>query len=217
MRRNMSLLDVQRFVLLTVIVIGATAVAAQSGRREKPKSPVPAAPSDSETKAPETKTDKAPRLQLLVGIQQTGAFDGVPPYVEGHVLSVCLGRLNEAGGVKATTTSDRMTRNDAIKLAKGESGRYVIWLEVRNESMGASGSSNRRLELSVNYVIFEPVTAKVKNSGRAQHGTYGKGPVGIGLPPTSGSASDYAIKESAREAADKILSAFEITVGPTPR
>ena len=208
----------QRFVLFTAIVIASSAfVAAQSGRRGTPKSPVPAPPSIPETKSPEDKTDTAPRLQLLVGIQDPGAFDGVPAYAADSVVSVCVGRLNEPAGVSATVPSRNMTRNDAIKLAKGESQRFVVWLEVRSDSIDASsrGLSSWR-ELYVSYVIFEPATAKVKASGRAQHGIHSAGKVGIGLPPASGGVanSDYAIKESAREAADKILSAFEITAGP---
>jgi hypothetical protein len=166
-----------------------------------------------------TKTEPAPKLELLVGIQQTGAFDGVPYYADGTVISTCVGRLNQAAGVAATVTLDRITRSDATKLAKGESARYVVWLEVRSEALDASrGSNTNRNDLYVNYVIFEPVTAKVKASGRAQHGI-SSGPVGIGLPPTSGGAtySDYAIKESARIAADKILSEFEIKADGRPR
>ena len=208
----------QRSILLTVILIlSTTVVAAQSGRRGTPKSPVPAAPSVPETKAPENKTDKAPSLQLLVGIQDPGAFDGVPPFIADFVISACVERLNEPAGVSATVTSRDLRRNDAIKLAKGEPHRYVVWLEVRSDAIDASSRGlSSRDNLYVTYVIFEPATAKVKASGRAQYGIRSTGNVGVGLPPTSGGVgySDYAIKESAREAADKILSAFSVTAGP---
>lgn len=212
---------VQRFVSLTAILIASTAfVVAQSGRRSTPKSPVPAPPPVSETNLPKTKPDTPPRLQLLVGIQEPGAFEGVPPFVADNVIRACVERLNEHVGVSATVTSRNINRGEAVKLAKSESQRYVIWLEVRSDAMDASRRSSRnRDDLFITYVIFEPTTAKIKQSGRAQHGVYSKGNVGIGLPPTSGGVvySDYAIQQSAREAADKILAAFKIPGEDWPR
>jgi hypothetical protein len=208
----------ERLVLLIAIVVAATAlVCAQSGRRSASKSPVPASTPAAEEKPLETRTDIAPKLQLLVGIQDPGAFDGVPAYVSDDVIRACVGRLNESAGVAATVTSDKMTRHDAIKLAKSESQRFVVWLEVRSEGMDASTGVSSRYNLYVTYTIFEPATAKVKASGRAQHGTYSAGKVGIGVPRPSNVDPNYAIRESARQAADKILSALEITAEGRPR
>lgn len=221
MGRNMTLVFGRRVLRLTLILIASTAfVAAQSGRRSTPKSPVPAPPAVPETKLPETKPDTAPRLQFLVGIQEPGGFDGVPPFVADNVIRACVERLNEHAGVSATETSRNMNRGEAVKLAKSESQRYVIWLEVRSDAIDASKRSGRsRDDLFITYMIFEPTTAKIKQSGRAQHGIYSKGNVGVGLPPTSGGAvyTDYAIQQSAREAADKILAAFKIPGEDRPR
>jgi hypothetical protein len=112
-----------------------------------------------------------------------------------------------------------MTRAEAIMAAKAETTRYVVWLEVRNErddyGAEASSQSNR---LYVTFTIFEPGTAKIKRSGRAQHGTGKVGNVGVTVPGMGDAVySEYAIKETARQAADRILDAFQIKTGGWPR
>src|SRR5262249_20616384 len=68
-------------------------------------------------------------------------------------------------------------------------------------------------ELYVDYVIFEPVTAKVKQLGRAHQRIYQTGRGGISLPnKNSPIYSEYALRQAALEAADRILSAFDIKV-----
>jgi hypothetical protein len=69
-------------------------------------------------------------------------------------------------------------------------------------------------------MLLEPITANVKKSGRVQRGTYKVGNVGVGGPAPPGRNpiySDVIIKDSAREAADKILSALGIRAEPLPR
>jgi hypothetical protein len=204
------------FVMAAILIGSATGISAQSGKRGVKKSPVPSA-TPGETKPPETRTDTTPKLELLVGIQDPGAFDGVPAYVSRDVIRACVARLNESAGVAATVTSDNLTRHDAIKLAKGESQGFVVWLEVRGDSMDASTGLSNRYNIYLAYTIFQPGTAKVKASGRAQYGTQSAGPVGVGLPRTSNVDPNYAIRESARQAADKILAAFEISADGRPR
>lgn len=65
-------------------------------------------------------------------------------------------------------------------------------------------------------MIYEPGTAKIKESGRAQYGTGKVGNVGVS-GPSSRRYPDYAIKEAAKQAADKILNAFQIKIDGWPR
>jgi hypothetical protein len=110
-----------------------------------------------------------------------------------------------------------MTRAEAVKAAKAETTRYVVWLQLGNErdDYGADVSTQGN-RFYVNYTIFEPGSAKIKKSGRAQRGTGNLGNVGVTVPTTRDAVySDYAIKETARQAADRILDAFQI--GGWPR
>ena len=219
MRRIMTATYGRRLLLITAITIALAAVVnAQSGRRGPTKSPAPApqpvpSPTESQTKAKTTA-----RIQLLVAVDEPSGFNRVPLSVPETVLETCVQRLGAAAtGVAAVPASKRMTRAEAVKAAKTEKTRYVVWLQVGNEGddFGAdvSTQSNR---FYVNYTIFEPGSAKIKKSGRATRGTGNLGNVGVTIPTTRDAVySDYAIRETARQAADRILDAFQI--GGWPR
>jgi hypothetical protein len=206
--------------LLVFIVLVSTClvVQAQSGRRGSGKSTT-TAPSVSDTKEVQAKPQKPARLQLLVGIDAAAATSTVPYYLTDTVLDECIRRLGESPDVAVTPAAQHMTRGDAVKAAKQEKDRYVVWLQLGNEFSGTSSQDlNGPNELWVNYTILEPGTAKTKKTGRAYHSIYRAG--NVSLPPSSkqGPAySEYAVKQAAREAADKVLEAFEIQNGDRPR
>lgn len=206
--------------MLIAVLIASTAVgAAQSGRRGGVKSSAPATPPvTSPTEAP-AKPKTPSRIQLLVAIDHSGGFDGVPYHLPDTVLETCVRRLAESKDVTPTSALQRMTRSESLKAAKSETVRYVVWLQVRNEQAdyGADVSSYRG-QLYVTFTIYEPGTAKIKDSGRADYATVTVGNVGVSGPSARRAVySDYAIKETAKQAADKILNAFQIKVGGWPR
>lgn len=213
MQRSMTTSFPRNFLLLAAILIAsAVMIAAQSGRRGT-KPPTSNTPTASESTTPEIKPQKSTRLQLLVGIEDPSPFDGISPYVADTVLATCVGRLNQSSGVNATVGSRKLTRGEAIKIAKAERQRYVVWLQVGNETADAGRRSRSADLIYIRYVVFEPGTAKVKRSGRVVRGIYTVGNVGgPGSTRRPTVYSDYAIKESAREAADKILEAFAIRI-----
>ena len=208
-------------LIVATLIASVTMVAAQSGRRGTVKSTTTSVPQPSAPNQPAPSPKKADRLQLLVGVQEPSPFDGIPYYLASTVVDACLGRLNEPVGVVASPGSRGMSRADAVKAAKAETERYVVWLEIRSDAADAGRqTSNGADDLYITYMILEPGSAKIKQSGRVQHGIYKVGNVGVSGPTSRRSPvySDYAVKQSAREAADKILAAFEIRVdGPWPR
>lgn len=70
---------------------------------------------------------------MLVAIDNPGGFDRVPFSIPDTVLGTCVRRLAEAKGVMPTPALQRMTRGEAMKAAKAETIRYVVWLQVRND------------------------------------------------------------------------------------
>lgn len=219
MRRIMGVTYGRRLLLITALLIALPAVViAQSGRRGPTKSRPPAPEPVPSTIESQTKSKTSARIQLLVAVDESSGFSRVPLSVPETVLETCVQRLSAAAaGIAAVPASRRMTRPEAVKAAKAETTRYVVWLQVGNErdDFGAdvSTQSNR---LYINYTIFEPGSAKIKRSGRAQRGTGNLGNVGVTVPTTRDAVySDYAIKETARQAADRILDAFQI--GGWPR
>lgn len=217
---KMSALFARRLVLLLAVLIASTAVVvAQSGRRGAPKSPVPTAPSVPTPPEVQPQPKTSSRLQMLVAIDNPSGFDQVPYRSADLALDACVRRLAESNDVKPTPALQPMTRGEALKAAKAETSRYVVWLQVRNEraDYGADVSS-QSAQLYVTYVIYEPGTAKTKASGRAQYSAGRVGNVGVNVPGMGDAlSSDYAIRESARLAADKILDAFQIKIGGWPR
>ena len=200
----------------------ATVIAAQSGRRSpaKPSPPPPSTPSESTSTNPiESAAKKAPEIQLLVGIDDPSPLSSVPRYFADTVLDGCVQRLGQPAGVKVTAGPRTLTRGDAVKAAKAETARYVVWLQLGNSSSDAgrqaSGSSD---EYYVNFMLLEPGTAKVKQSGRVIAGGRRAGNVGVGVPASRSMLYlEQVIKDAARQAAERILSALGIKDTEWPR
>ena len=220
MPRKMSTSSALRLVLLLAVLVASTAVGvAQSGRRSGVKSPVPAPPPVASPPQELSKPKPPARFQLLVGIDVPTGFDGVPFRSQDIVLAECVRRLAEANDVAVTVAHQPMTRSEGLKAAKTETVRYVVWLQVRNERADYGADvSTQNAQLYVTYMIYEPGTAKLKGSGRAQYRTGNLGNVGVTGPSARRAVfSDYEIKETAKQAADKILDAFQIKIGGWPR
>lgn len=203
-----------RRVLLSVAIVFACASVnyAQSGRRSTTP-PTTTTPSVSGPKTIEKKPEKPPRIQLLVGIDNRDPRANIPYYVTDTVIDTCVRRLGDASDVIVTSAGSGMNRSDAIKAAKEETVRYVVWLQIGSElaDAGRQASRNSVDELYVSYTILEPATAKLKQNGRSHHQIYQTGRGGVSAPnKNSPLYSEYALKQAAVETAERILSAFDI-------
>jgi hypothetical protein len=204
----------QRLLLLIAIAIfSLTTALAQSGRRSTGGSTT-SAPSVSGPKPVEKKPTGAPKLQLLVGINRNDAFTTTPFYIYDTVLDNCIRRMGEAEIVLPTSAGNAMNRADAIKAAKQETIRWVVSLEVRSVYADSGKQvKNNADELYVDYTVIEPETGKIKRSGRTHQTIYQTGRGGVSSPSKNSPVySEYAIKQAAREAADRILAGFDIKV-----
>ena len=151
---------------------------------------------------------------MLVGIDKHEAVATIPFYIYDTVLDNCVRRLGEAEIVMPTSGGNDMNRGAAIKAAKQETVRYVVLLHIGSEYADAGKQvKNGQDELYVDYTAFEPETAKVKASGRTHQHIYQTGRGGVSLPSKNSPIySEYAIREAAREAADRILERFDIKI-----
>jgi hypothetical protein len=112
-----------------------------------------------------------------------------------------------------------MNRSEATKQAKEETVRYVVWLQIGSEvaDSGRKAKKNEVDELYVSYLILEPGTAKVKQTGRSHHSIYQTGRGGVSTPSKNSPVySEYALKQAARETAERILTAFDINLKDDP-
>ncbi len=194
------------FFLLAVTVT----VAAQSGRRSSNGQTT--APSVSGPKTVEKATAKAPKIQLLVSVEDRNLLVGVPYYLSDTVLDNCVRRLNDAAEINAAPAGRRMTREEAGTKAKAQKEAFVIFLQVESDiAPSAKQAKNGPDELYVRYTIFEPATARIKQWGRTHQQIYKTGQGGVSTSSKNSPVySEYALKQAAKEAAERVLEAFEI-------
>jgi hypothetical protein len=212
-RQNMSPLHNRQVLLIfSVIFVCATVAQAQSGRRSS--SGQPTAPSVSGPKTVEKTPVKAPKIQLLVGVEDRNPFMNVPYYLSDTVLDNCVRRLNEAAEINASQSGRGMTRAEASTRAKAQKEAYVIFLQIESDiTLTAKQAKNGPDELYVRYTIFEPATARIKQWGRTHQQIYKTGQGGVSTSSKSSPVySEYALKQAAKEAAERVLEAFEIKI-----
>jgi hypothetical protein len=190
--------------------------AAQSGRRST--TPSATAPSVSGTKPTDKKTAVAHQLMLLVGIEEHNA-PWTPSYLADTVLDDCIRRLGDAVDVIPKSLGRGITRAQVIERAKTEKEIYIVWLQLGSD-LEDSGKQSKKGpdELYIRYTIFEPGSGKVKQSGRTHKDIYRAGRGGVSAPKSSKDNpiySDFAVRQAAREAAERVLEGFDITLSQT--
>lgn len=199
------------FAGLVIFFSGFTGYA-QSGRR-LPKASAPVPEVKPEVKPTEKReADEKARVNIILGIDGRQGSYNIPLYFYDSVLQSCADKLRDAPSVKLDISGRDMNRGDAIKLAKSQKVAYVALLQLRSEGMGGM-SSDSYGEISIEYVVFSPETAKVVTSGRTYPRAFGKGGVVVG-PGTRGRTSpiyaEQLLKQAARDAAERILSALHL-------
>lgn len=202
-----------RFAILSIAILLAIAPrsSAQSGRR-LPRSaplPTPEATPTPPTKKPEKET---PRLNLIVGMDRFSQFNN-PLYVTETILHSCADRLHEPESVTVEVVQRDMARGEAISRAKREKDSYVVWLQLRSDSLRSNSQTVDLNDLVLEYWVFSPTTADVKTSGRTYPQAYRRRGV-IVNPRTSGIYGDYLLREAAQDAAERILAAFRVRTSP---
>jgi hypothetical protein len=201
-----NLLAVFFMIAIPIVVV------AQSGRRSSNGQPT--APSVSGPKTVEKTPVKAPTIQLLVGVEDRNPLLNVPYYLSDTVLDNCVRRLNDATEINARQSGRGMTRADASTRAKAQKEAYVIFLQIESDiTPSAKQAKNGPDELYVRYTIFEPATARIKQWGRTHQQIYKTGQGGVSTSSKSSPVySEYALKQAAKEAAERVLEAFEIKI-----
>jgi hypothetical protein len=205
-----------RFLFVILLLFASTgALSAQSGRKSTGSSSPTTPPSVTGAKSTPKKTETAPKLQLLVGVDRNDVFTSAPLYVYDTVLDNVIRRIGEAE-IVFPTSGGSMNRAEAVRAAKKETTRWVVVLEIRSiyAEAGKPAKNTNQDELAVEFTTFEPQTGHIKRSGKTHHLIYANGRSSIGLPTGKPGAtySEYSIKQAALEAADRILAGFDITV-----
>jgi hypothetical protein len=202
-------------LLISIVFAGCSLIQAQSGRRST-SAPTTTTPSVSGPKPVERAPEKPPKIHLLVGIENRNPLTNIPYYLADTVLDNCVRRLADSADIIPHPIGRGLDRVDAVRRAKAEKEAYVVWLQIESDALDSGKQQkNGPDELYVRYTIFEPGTNKIKQSGRTHQQIYKTGRGGVSAPTSSRNGaiySEYALKQAAREAAERILAAFEIRV-----
>jgi hypothetical protein len=204
---------------LALVALLAGPVAGQSGRRAPRSSspapvPTPEATPVEKPSAGETK----PALSFVVGIDRNSIFADIPLYFYDSVLRACGERLDDSPSVKVNIANREMNRGEAVKRAKAETESHVVWLQLTFDSARGQNGDDLR-EVYIEYSVFAPATAKVITSGHTYQQAYRAGGV-IMMPKPGGRASlpytEQLLKQAARDAAERILSALNVSGRKVP-
>jgi hypothetical protein len=204
-------------LVLALLFFAAATGVAQSGRH-LPRSSPSQSP-EPQSSAAEKKLPQEEKIErsFIVSIDKFGSFASIPLSFYTTVLKTCAQGLDDAPSVKAGVAQNDMGRGDAVNRAKAEKESYVVWLQLRPDTVSVDNKTSGNLsQIYIEYSVFAPSTARLVTSGRTfQQRGVGKGGVRVERPtsiPTGTPYNDYLLKQAASDAAEQILKA----VGKSP-
>lgn len=200
---------------MLVLALCLWSAQAQSGRRHAktaPAEPVPT-PSPEPTPAPK-KADTDSSLLFYVGADRFDSYTSIPFTYYDAAVQGCADRLRAGSSASVDVSDKPLSRGDAIKKAKSESGSYVVLLTLRLDDMARSYD-----DLMLEYVAFAPGTAKVVTTGRSYLSGKRTGPVvvGPGTNPSSALYREKLLQMAGEDAANRILKALHLDVNVPSR
>lgn len=207
------------FALGLSLVCAANA-SAQSGRRvQKAVTAETPAPTPEPSPTPNQSSKKEDGvITFLVGVDRYHGFSNIPFSYYDSIARACAGRLDDQPSVRIAFAQKDMTRSDAVRAAKAEKEAYVVWLQLKVDTVSGDPSVVRDLsKLFIEYAVFAPTTAKQVAWGNTYQTGNRKGPIVVGPSGTGSSNVDLSerrLREAAREAAERILKSLKMGTIP---
>ncbi len=148
-------------------------------------------------------------LVFFVGADRHSSFTSVPFTYFNIVLQGCASRLRAGSSADVEVSDNDVNRSDAIKKAKSETKAYVVWLNLSVDSMARSYD-----DLTLEFIVYAPETAKIVTSGRSY--LTGRRAGGVVVDPnprrSSGLYREQLLKQAGEEAGDRIIKALHLDV-----
>jgi hypothetical protein len=196
----------------------ASAARAQSGRKtQKPPPPPPASDSTKQggpaAAKPEAKRDA---LVSFVVMRYDDTVFGIDPLARDGVAASFVRRLGQSAAVSVTDVG-KGRRQDARARAKEEKTAYVVVFQLDEEVGGMSSTDVDSRTLIIRTYVYTPQTADLKYTDavyqRPYRDTARVGRVRIPVPTrrVERYPSQQELEQAARDAADRLLSRFQIT------
>ena len=207
------------FGTAALILAAAFSVVAQSGRKAQKPLGLPteqAKPADPAGKPSETKTQAA--LVTFVVVKDDTLSIGIDSLAQDGVSRAFVERLRQAGRDVEVKEGGKGRRNEARERAKKEETAYVVFFQLDETGMGTTSADSRGLALRT--YVYTPKTGDLKYSDtmfqRPYQDTARIGGVRVPVPSRriERYPSQYQLEQAARDAADRLLSRFNITPPP---
>jgi hypothetical protein len=152
------------------LLVCALVTLGQSGRRPSRPSSTSSTPSEKPANdLPETVDKSRPKIRVLVGRQPTSRR----LLTEDTIYAAFVQRLNQQKNVEATAIGDLKKRADGVKLAKAESDRFVVLLQLEIDNFQEGTIVLNSPDLEINYLVFSPVTGRQKYRGKVYYQAIG--------------------------------------------
>jgi hypothetical protein len=228
--RNRSAAAARLVALLTLLALAACALVAvawaQSGRKAQKTSTTPTAEakpqgeSESGSKPSTAKTTDA--LVSFVVMQYDDVSYGLDPLARDGVMDNFVRRLGQSHAV-SVTNAGKGRRQEARARAKEETTAYVVLFQMEEEAASTGGGSMGRVDsrtLILKTYVYTPKTADLKYVDTIYQRPYrqtariGGIPVPVPTHRIERYPSQLELEQAARDAADRLLSRFQITPPP---
>jgi len=199
----------RRFAPLLLLAFCALSVQAQSGRRQVKLPPAAPVPTPTPEATPVPKKEVKNELVFFVGADRDSSYAQLPLGYYDAVLQGCASRLRVGSSADVEVSDHDVNRGEAIKKAKSETKAYVVWLNLSVDSMARSYD-----DLTLEFIVYTPGTAKIVTNGRTYLTGRRAGPVVVDPNPrrTSGLYREELLKQAGEEAGDRIIKALHIDV-----
>jgi hypothetical protein len=142
-----------------VLVVCATELRGQSGRRPPKPTPLPKEPAKESI---DSETTLRQRVKVLVARKPTSRR----LLSEDTIYAAFVQRLNEQKNVEAITIGDLKKRSDAVNRARAETDQFVVLLQLEIDNFQEGTIVLNSPDLEIGYAVFEPVTGKEKFKGK---------------------------------------------------
>jgi hypothetical protein len=207
--------------LAAALWCGAAAARAQSGRKaQKPSTPAAAEspkPGDPASARPEAKKPEA--LVSFVVMRYDVTAIGIDPLARDGVNAAFGQRLRQSPAIDVTD-GGKGGRGEARARAKKEEKAYVVLFQLEEQAgdMSMGRADSRTLVLRT--FVYTPQTGDLKFTDTVyQRPAYDSARVGgVRIPvPTrrvDRYPSQHELEQAARDAADRLLSRFQVTPPP---
>jgi hypothetical protein len=208
-------------LLAAALWCGTAAPRAQSGRKaQKPSLPPTAdAPKQGDPASAKPEAKKTEALVSFLVMRSDDANFGIDPLARDGVAAAFLRRLGQSSAVEVGDAG-KGRRQDARAKAKEETKAYVVLFQLDEESGQMSVGRADSRGLIIRTYVYAPQTGDLKFTDtvyqRPAYNSVGVGGVRVPVPTrrVDRYPSQRELEQAGRDAADRLLSRFQVTPPP---